>query len=58
MGEILKYWVYFYWWTDLRSWAYKRIYLPLADKLKVVKDYFVYIVYGHWLKPLGRYIWK
>uniref|UniRef100_A0A914CY08 Uncharacterized protein n=1 Tax=Acrobeloides nanus TaxID=290746 RepID=A0A914CY08_9BILA len=57
-GEILKYWVYFYWWTDLRAWAHTRIYLPLADKLKIVQDYLVYIVYGHWLKPLGRYIFK
>jgi hypothetical protein len=60
--EFFQYWIYFQWWKDLRAWGSKNIYAPLAKKLEIVWDGFVYVFGGYWMLPVlefcGRQVKK
>uniref|UniRef100_A0AC34QH66 Uncharacterized protein n=1 Tax=Panagrolaimus sp. JU765 TaxID=591449 RepID=A0AC34QH66_9BILA len=49
--EFFRYWVCFYWWSDLRGWCGQKIYTPIAKKLAIVRDGFVYVFGGYWFYP-------
>jgi hypothetical protein len=53
--EFFQYWIYFQWWKDLRVWGSKNIYAPLAKKLAVVWDGFVYVFGGYWMLPVLQF---
>jgi hypothetical protein len=56
--QILRYWLFFHWLGDLTSWLNAKIYAPLKEKLLAVRDGIVYVVFGYWLKPLSRLLWR
>ena len=53
-GQIARYWLYFYWLNDLRSFTYRTIGVPILNQLRVVGDYFVYVFGGYWFAPLAK----
>lgn len=53
-AEIFRYWFYFRWVRDLKSVLYAHIGEPLIQKLRIVRDHFVYVFGGYWFYPLMR----
>ncbi|KAE9554819.1 hypothetical protein FO519_001934 [Halicephalobus sp. NKZ332] len=51
VAQFFEYWIYFHWWTDLRAWSRNNVYNPIAHKLAVLKDGFVYVFGGYWFYP-------
>uniref|UniRef100_A0A914Y1E3 Uncharacterized protein n=1 Tax=Panagrolaimus superbus TaxID=310955 RepID=A0A914Y1E3_9BILA len=53
--DFFQYWIYFQWWKDLRAWGSRNIYTPLAKKLAIVWDGFVYVFGGYWMLPVLQF---
>lgn len=49
--EFFRYWIYFYWWTDLCGWCGQKIYNPISKKLAFIRNGFVYVFGGYWFYP-------
>ena len=49
--KFFEYWIYFHWLKDMNSWSRRNIYDPIAQKLAVLKDGFVYVFGGYWFYP-------
>lgn len=58
--EIIRYWVFFYWFTDLRLWFKRAILDPLFRKFLKFFNAFIYVVGCYWvipvLKKMGQYV--
>ncbi|KAI6235348.1 hypothetical protein M3Y95_00042100 [Aphelenchoides besseyi] len=57
-ADIFRYWFYFYWVSDLKQLLYRHVGIPMLDRLKIVRDYFVYVFGGYWFAPLMNHAAK
>lgn len=55
-GRIARYWLYFYWLSDLRALTYRSIGVPILNQLRIAGDYLVYVFGGYWFAPLARQV--
>uniref|UniRef100_A0A1I7SQX6 Transmembrane protein n=2 Tax=Bursaphelenchus xylophilus TaxID=6326 RepID=A0A1I7SQX6_BURXY len=49
------YWCYFHWWTDLKAVLKVWIGDPAVQKLRRIREKFIYVFGGYWLAPLAKY---
>jgi len=55
-GEIMRYWVYFYWLIDLKCFLSQNVMHPFLDRLRFVGNYFIYVFGGYWFAPMMRLV--
>ncbi|CAJ0942461.1 unnamed protein product, partial [Mesorhabditis belari] len=58
LGQFLRYWLCAHWWPDFCAWMKLKFGRPLQRLFNYVCFCLVYVVCGHWIRPVSRFVWK